>query len=126
MMQINAAALLLLLVAVCSVGCQTTLATIDVDLSSEELFRLAQDAYSDNNNRLALTYYAAIVERFGDERSVRVAAEYEIAYIYFRMGDLKRARMQFAALLAEYRINPTDFPRWTYVLTNSLYAQIAE
>lgn len=125
-MHINAVALLLLLVAVCGAGCQTTLATIDVDLSSEELFRLAQDAYSDNNNRLALTYYAAIVERFGDERSARVAAEYEIAYIYYRMGDLKRAKMQFEALLAEYRINPTDFPRWTYVLTNIIYTEINE
>lgn len=105
-------------------GCATIPEEIGSTASSAELFRQAQDAYNATQYELALRYYELIVVRFGTERTTRVTAEYEIAYIHFRTGEEELARAGFEQLLAEYRFNSIGFPRWVYVLSERIYDKI--
>ena len=114
-----AVALLLLFV-----GCETVPDSVDEDITSPELFRLAQDAYNFEQYGTSLYYYNVILERFGTQRSVRVAAEYEIAYIHFKRGEDEMAKNMFAQLLAEYQLNNAGFPRWIFVLSTRIYEQL--
>jgi len=123
----------LLILSVCSVivllsvvGCAGIPESVDEDLSSAELFRLAQDAYNERAYDVSLFYYNLIVERFGADRATRVAAEYEIAYIYFRTGDRERAKALFEELLVEYQRSVSNFPRWVYILYSKVYDSTIE
>lgn len=107
-------------------GCESIPDSVDEGTTAAEIFKEAQNAYSLGQYDTALFYNRIVIERFGSQRTIRVVAEYEIAYIHFTQGRLQMAGDQFEQLITEYNLNTAGFPRWVYVLSEHLYAQITD
>lgn len=67
-----------------------------------DLIQKAQEAFEINNYRGAKKWYEIILNRFGDDISVRVEAEYEIAHILTKQKKWKEAYIRLKALIARY------------------------
>lgn len=121
----------LLLIAVAGalflLSCQTGPPEIPEDMSQAEMFQRAQEALDDENYDAALAYYREFLERFPEDTGNRMAARYEIAFIYYKKGDYDTAEQQFQDLLAEYEEPvPEELPVWPRVLAEKLLDKIEE
>lgn len=83
-------------------ACQSTPDTIPEGLSQAELFQRAQEAYFDNNFEAARLYYETFLDRYPDDTENRIAARYEIAFIYYKEGRLDEAEQRFQSILERY------------------------
>ena len=88
----QACATALLVAAALLTGCVTTSPELAEGLSPAEYFQRAQEATAQHDYGLAMRWYAAFRERFADDPSpqemVRLLwAEYEVAFLYHKMGD---------------------------------------
>lgn len=117
----------LILAATALVSCQTTLPDIPQDLSQPEFFQRAQDAADENRWEVALHYYETFIERYpGDEENV-VAAEYEIAFIHYKMEEYETSRELFEEVLATYEADEDDsLPEWPRILSEKLLETVNE
>mgnify|MGYP006287622245 CR=1 FL=1 len=111
-------------------ACQTVPTPDDIPdgLSQAELFQRAQEAVDDENWEAALVYYQTFLQRFPDDAANRAAAKYEVAFIYYRTGDLQTAEEQFDALLEDYE-DPAlagQLPQWPRILATKLLGMIEE
>ena len=118
--------IILCLCAIFTVGCETVPTEVKDSISSAELFRLAQDAYNLNLHNTALFYYDVIIERFRADRYISLSAQYEIAFIHFRLGRLELARAMLEDILTEYQRSRNNFPQWVWILSRKIYDQIVE
>jgi outer membrane protein assembly factor BamD (BamD/ComL family) len=75
---------------------------IPADLTPAELIQRAQEATDRNNYSRALQYYEAVVGRYPFNTDDICAAEYEIAFIYYKQKEYDAAITGFNALLARY------------------------
>ncbi|MDA8411953.1 MAG: hypothetical protein M0001_16385 [Treponema sp.] len=107
------------------VGCKTAPVVIPQDLDAPMLVLKAQEASDANNNTLALRYYQALIDRFGDDPSNLATGEYEIAFINFKEGHKAKAKELFTALLARYDgPGGAAFPDRYKVLAKIILAEI--
>jgi tetratricopeptide (TPR) repeat protein len=72
------------------------------DLTPEDLIQRGQEASDRNRYNQALQYYGAIIDRFPLNIDMICAAEYEIAFIYYKQKKYEDAKTEFNALLAWY------------------------
>jgi len=84
------------------VSCASRPAYIPEDLTPMELIQRGQEAWARNRPALALQHYNTLIERFPHDIYFICAAEYEIAFIYYRRGNFAEARVKFNNLLARY------------------------
>lgn len=92
-----------------------------------QLIQRGQEASSQNRFSLALRHYHALIERFPDNIYFICAAEYEIAFIYYRRGNLEEARIRFNNLLARYDHPDAELlPPQFRVLSEIVLARITE
>ena len=103
-------------------GCVTTSPEQAEGLTPPEYFQRAQEATAQHDYGLAMRWYAAFRERFADDPSppemVRLLwAEYEIAFLYHKMGDDETALRLLRALVRSYE-QPVaaDYPAGPRVL----------
>jgi len=102
-------------------GCQTAPEEIPEDLEPAEYFQRAQEAVDSNQYETALAYYEAVVERFPDDPATQVQAQYEIAFINYKMGNSERAVELFNELLARYEQSDSgNLPQWPRVLAEKV------
>jgi outer membrane protein assembly factor BamD (BamD/ComL family) len=121
---------LALLAGLALVSCRTVPAPEDIPegLSQAEMFQRAQEAVDEENWEAALVYYETFLERFPNDNANRAAAKYEVAFIYYRTGDLAAAEELFEALLQDYE-DPAlapELPQWPRILATKLLAMIEE
>ena len=88
-------------------GCVTASPELAEGLTSAEYFQRAQEATAQHDYGLAMRWYAAFRERFADDPSPRemarlLWAEYEIAFLYHKMGDDDTALRLLRALVRSY------------------------
>lgn len=106
-------------------GCETVPKNVPEGLSQAELFQRAQEAADKYNWKAALVYYSTFLERYPDDRGNGAAAKYEIAFIHYRLGDLKTARQEFQDLLKLYDASDADkLPQWPKVLADDILKKI--
>ena len=67
-----------------------------------DLIQKAQEAFEINNYRGAKKWYEIILHRFGDDSSVRVEAEYELAHILVKQKKWKQAHQHLSLLIKVY------------------------
>jgi len=80
-----------------------------------------------NRPALALVHYRALIERFPHDIYFVVAAEYEIAFIYYRQRNFEEARVKFDTLLARYDGPDSELlPPQFRVLSGIVLARIDE
>lgn len=91
-----------LFIALLAVSCTTTKLSIPQDLSSRELIQKAQERSDAYDWKGARQYYNALLERFGDDSSLKVTAMYELAFIEYKQGRMDSARAGMQAVLDLY------------------------
>ncbi len=102
-------------------ACRTGPPEIPEELTSAEFFQRAQEAVDQENWDHALAYYVEFLERYPDDLQNVVAAEYEIAFIYYRRGERTIARERLNALLARYDEPGSErLPDWPAVLAERI------
>ena len=94
--------------AVWLASCLTTTPELAGDLTPAEYFQRAQEATAQHDHGVALRWYAAFRERYGDDptpqQMVRLLwAEYETAFLYHKMGDDQTALRLLRALVQRYQ-----------------------
>ena len=113
---------ILLPVAAVFFSCQTTDVEIPENLTPGEFFQEAQTASSEYGNyNKALVYYNTFIERYPDETLLIIEAEYEIALLYYKLGDDETAVKLFNGLLEKYDgPEAAILPAWPKVLSQKM------
>jgi outer membrane protein assembly factor BamD (BamD/ComL family) len=83
-------------------GCGTAPKAIPEELSASELVQKAQDSADHYDNKGAIAYYQAALDRFGSDPEVLAMGEYEIAFMYYKEGRYADSKALFDKLLARY------------------------
>jgi outer membrane protein assembly factor BamD len=101
---------------------------IPEDLTQAELFQRAQEAVDEENWEAALVYYETFLTRFPQDHANRAAAKYEVAFIYYRRGELERAEALFEQLLQDYQDPALEgaLPQWPRILAEKILTIIEE
>ena len=108
-------------------SCQTVPESISTDLAPNEYFQEGQEAFGKGHNETALLYYRTFVERYPDMTQTVVEAEYEIAFIIYKSGELEKAGNLFSAILDKYNAPGAEvLPAWPRVLSAKLLETIEE
>ena len=118
--------LCILFSALTLVACASGPIEIEEDLVPVEYFQRAQEAAGTRDDyNTALAYYTAFIERYPDDMTRVVEAEYEIAFIHYIEGDMETAESKFHALLAKYEQSGAEvLPKWPKVLAEKLLFEI--
>lgn len=110
-----------LLTTLLLLACQTEPPEIPEDLSQPEFFQRAQDAADENRWEVALHYYETFLERYPDDERNRIAAEYEIAFIHYKMEEYQTSKEMFQEILAKYDEDEDDsLPEWPRILSEKI------
>ena len=117
-----------LIFVICIVGCSTVPSEIPTDIEPKEYFQRAQEAVVERGDYdTALRYYETFVERHGDDIQLTVEAEYEIAFIHYKQGEIDLAKAEFDALIDKYfSDNAQLLPRWPLILTEKVVASLEQ
>ncbi|GAB6390628.1 MAG: putative lipoprotein [Treponematales bacterium] len=109
---------------VCS--CASVPVVISEGLTSEELIQWGQEAVNRSRYGQALEYYNAVIERFPMDLEVICAAEYEIAFIYYKQGKYEEARRKFNSLLVRYEVADAEIlPQQYRILANKVLERMS-
>lgn len=83
-------------------SCQSIPKDVPEDLTKADLIQLAQDSYEEGNKAAAQYYYELIIERFGDDPTARIVAQFEIAHLHIKAGDYDEAKPMLEEIIAAY------------------------
>ena len=92
--------------AILLVSCAGTRDQISSEWSEEMFFKNAQEAMDENRYKTALYYYEVFLVRYPENRQRVIAAEYERAFIHYKMGDWDTAKAGYEAILRKYDESP--------------------
>lgn len=124
---LRAIAVALLLGGLVLSGCQSAPEEIPPDLSQMEMFQRAQEAVDQERYETALAYYREFRIRFADDPGALIEADYEIAFINYKMGNYERSRELFNEILATYEESePGALPQWPLVLAQKLIETVEQ
>jgi outer membrane protein assembly factor BamD (BamD/ComL family) len=91
-------------------ACKSTPQEIPEGLSPAEYFQRAQEASDGGKYGQAMDIYRRFQSEYPQERDRQLWARYEIALLYYKMGDKVTALKEFEALLQEYAAAVTTPP----------------
>jgi outer membrane protein assembly factor BamD (BamD/ComL family) len=83
-------------------SCQSTQVVIPADATETELTKQAQIAFDSGNSKLAKEYYETIIERYGNNTESLVIAKYELAHLYIKEKNYKKAKPILEEILGLY------------------------
>ena len=112
-------------------GCVTASPEMADGLTPAEYFQRAQEATAHNDYALALRWYAAFRERFGEDPSPQqmtrlLWAEYETAFLYHKMGDDETSLRLLRALVRSYeQPAAADYPAGPRALALRVITELA-
>jgi len=84
------------------ISCRSATETLDPDLLPAEIFQRAQEAADSGRYNQALFYYQTFQERYPEEVERNLWASYEIAFLYYKLGEYDRAVELFDDLIELY------------------------
>jgi outer membrane protein assembly factor BamD (BamD/ComL family) len=97
------------------------------ELTRQEFFQKGQEAVESRRFRTALVYYTEFINRYPENQDYILAAEYEIAFIYYKMGEYDEARTRFENIVLQYEDDVREeLPRWPLILSERLLGIIDE
>ncbi len=83
-------------------SCASEPMVVPEGLSASELTQRAQEASEKKDWDRSLAFYQAVLARYSDNLSAVCAAEYEIAFVYYKEQQWDQAKEGFKTLLARY------------------------
>jgi len=109
-------------------ACTTTTTEIEENLTPGEFFQKAQSASMEfKNYQQALLYYNTFIERYSDEQILIIEAEYEIAFLYYKMGDFTTSSELLTKIVDKYKQpEAAILPAWPEVLSKRIIEIIQE
>lgn len=106
------------LLALILAGCQTISADFEEGTQPEVFFQRAQSASDASDYDKALLIYDKFLKTDIKDPIYTISAEYEIAFLRYKKGQVSEALVGFKAILAQYS-DPNrsfDLPAWPKVL----------
>ena len=92
-----------------TVACKTVPENVPDD--DREIAQLAQGAYDSGNWKLAINYYKAMLDKYGDNPKIYVEANFEIAHIYIKKKKYNEAVPMLEEILDLYNnVAPGTLP----------------
>ena len=123
--------LLLTALAVFIASCESTVDPYTLDLTAMEYFQKAIEASDKENYALALKFYEAFQAKHPEDLPNYLWASYEIAFSYYKIGQLQKARELFEALLGRYEelensdeIDQKTIPQGPKILAHKILEKI--
>jgi outer membrane protein assembly factor BamD (BamD/ComL family) len=109
-------------------ACKSGPVPLDEDMTPSEVFQLAQEAAIDKRDyETALHYYQQIDALFPTDEESKIIADYEIAFLHYKMGNMEEAKEGFEAILDRYlEEDAGSLPPWPPVLAEKLLVKIEE
>ena len=108
-------------------GCQSSIDPYEEGLTPAKLFQKAYEASDNENYSDALLLYKAFKERFPDDVPGNLWAEYEIAFIHYKLGKNKKAITLFNELISKYKDDSAgNYPQAPRILAEKVLADILE
>ncbi|MCI5830733.1 MAG: hypothetical protein SPJ89_00995 [Treponema sp.] len=89
MKKINA--IFLALISLAFISCASDEVEIPVEASSLEIIQQAQNAVEKGKKKKAIKCYEILLQRYGNNPAIYVEGRYEIAHIYVKQKDYKKA-----------------------------------
>jgi outer membrane protein assembly factor BamD (BamD/ComL family) len=88
----------------CITACKSVPSPDDIpaDITPAELIQNAQTSYDNGNTPAAEVYYRVLADRFSDDLSARVVAEYEIGHIKVKQKKWEEATSLLTGVLSYY------------------------
>ena len=109
------------------VSCVTAPIVVPEDVTPAELIQRGQEASEKNRYAHSLQYYSAIIERFPYDIDSICAAEYEIAFVYYKQKNYDAAKENFNTLLNRYNTPDEELlPPQYKILSGIVLAKIEE
>jgi outer membrane protein assembly factor BamD (BamD/ComL family) len=111
------------------VSCQSVPNPEDIpqDLSPAEFFQQAQEEADNFNWDAALVYYQTFKDRYPQELARNIAADYEIAFIYYKKENLEKSYDLFSEIIESYeKADEGIYPERFRILSEKLLAIIDE
>ena len=101
---------------------------IPESLTPMEYFQKAQEAVASRNDYdTAMVYYRTFKERYPEDLQGNVEADYEIAFLYYKMKNYDQAKKLFNEIIARYQTEEANRLReWPLVLSRKVLAKIEE
>ncbi|MFP4563378.1 MAG: hypothetical protein ACLFRY_08700 [Spirochaetia bacterium] len=118
-----------IIAAIVLVGaCKSGPVPLDEEVTPSEVFQLAQEAAIDKRDyETALHYYRQIDVLFPDDEESKIIADYEIAFLHYKLGNPDEAKEGFEAIVARYQEEDAgSLPPWPPVLAEKLLVKIEE
>jgi tetratricopeptide (TPR) repeat protein len=111
--------------------CSSVPDEIEEGLTPMEYFQRAQEASDAGRYALSMAYYEKFQEQYPEdqypeERDRNIWAEYEIAFLYHKMGKNQIALDLFEALLERYESGEPDLPEGPRILAEKVKLRIEE
>jgi outer membrane protein assembly factor BamD (BamD/ComL family) len=112
----------IMLITLLFYACSTTQDTVEEDLTPGEYFQKAQTAAGDQRDyEKALRYYETFLKQYPDQQLLAIEAEYEIAFLYYKMEKYDEALALFNKIIEKYRQPESSIlPAWPEVLSKKL------
>ena len=87
-------------------SCASTPDRVNPQWTQEMFFKNAQEAMDEYQYKTALFYYEVYLVRFPENQQRGIAAEYERAFINYKMKNYKEASAQYNEILRKYEESP--------------------
>lgn len=110
------------------ISCRTVAPSIGSDWNEEMFFKSAQVAFDEDDLDASLFYYQVCQLRYPDNLQKTIAAEYEIAFIHYKMEEYEKSKELFEDLLERYDSDPYSymFPQAYKVLSENVLSNISK
>jgi len=108
-------------------GCQTTMAPIPVDATSDIYFQRAQGASDLDQFKESLSIYELFLKRHPQPNPVDLySARYEIALLHKKLGELALSLQEFQGILDDYNdpVKSAGAPGWVRNLSDKLVVEL--
>ena len=90
------------LITLVFVSCASVPDRVNPQWTEEMFFKNAQEAMDEYRYETALFYYEVFLVRFPEDHLRDIAAEYERAFINYKMGEYKEASAQYNEIIRKY------------------------
>jgi tetratricopeptide (TPR) repeat protein len=97
---------LLAILFVLQVSCASTTGQLNPQWTEDVFFKNAQEAMDENRYETALFYYEVFLVRYPENHQKVIAAEYERAFINYKMGNYKEATRGYDEIILKYDESP--------------------
>ena len=94
------------LLSILLVSCASTPDRIDPQLTEAMFFKNAQMAMDENRYQIALHYYDVFRVRYPENHQQIIAANYEWAFINYKVGNYKEATKGYQDIIRKYDESP--------------------